>query len=201
MVILFGGSFDPVHSGHLLLIQKVIEKFKPDKFIVVPAYNGMCKQKCTFTGEFRLKLITKALSVLPKIISENIEISDYEIKQNRPVYTYETIEKLKPDALLVGGDLDYKKWKNFDEVIDVYTKKILVYPRNTSVQRIRSDKEIILDMPLSDISSSEIVNRLSQGKSIINYVPHSILKYIKEEYLSNCNRKPANSFEIESVYC
>lgn len=199
MVILFGGSFDPIHNGHVLLIQNVIEKFSPQRFIVVPAYHGMCKNRCNFSREFRFNSVQKALSELPDSILKNIEISDFELKQNRPVFTYETIEELKPDTLLIGSDLDYTKWKNFKNVIDAYIKQILIYPRNTFSPHPHSKKEIILNMPLLDVSSSEIISQLSRGESIKGFVPDSVLNYIEQEYLQNNREDSVPVRKIENV--
>lgn len=183
MKVLFGGSFDPIHLGHIYLIRKVIEKYKPEKFIIVPAYQSIGKRPHTFDCEFRLKLILKALSNLPEEIRKYIEVSDYELKQKRPVFTYETILNLKPNTLLVGADLNYTEWKFFYEVIDNYIDQIIVFPRNNYLISPRYRKEIIIDTQLLNFSSSVVREKLYFNESIKNLVSSSIRFDIEKKYL------------------
>jgi nicotinate-nucleotide adenylyltransferase len=185
MKILFGGSFDPIHIGHLTLIKEVIKKYSPDSFVIVPAYQSIRKPNHIFDAEFRRKLINKAIMDLPKSIMTCIEISDFEILQKRAVYTYETIEALKPDTMLIGGDLNYTKWKYFNEVIDKSIHHVLIFPRNNVPVNSYSSKDIILDLPESKVSSSEIIKRLLLRKSITGLVPDSILENIEQKYFEN----------------
>jgi nicotinic acid mononucleotide adenylyltransferase len=105
--------------------------------------------------------------------------------QKRAVYTYETIETLKPDTMLIGGDLNYTKWKYFKEVIDKSIHHVLIFPRNNVPVNSYSSKDIILDLPESKVSSSEIIKRLLLRKSITGLVPHSILENIEQKYFEN----------------
>jgi len=180
MKILFGGSFDPFHLGHLAIIKGVIEKFSPEKFIIVPSNASMSKIKYTFPPDIRLKFIISSLSGLPPEISNSIEISEYELRQERPVYSYETIGELKPDALLLGGDHDYTKWKNYTEVIEPCIKLFLVYPRDGNPKNSRNKKEIILDLPGHSISSMEIIERLYANEKIDQMVHHSIANELEQ---------------------
>ncbi|MEM3373456.1 MAG: nicotinate-nicotinamide nucleotide adenylyltransferase [Candidatus Anstonellales archaeon] len=186
MKILFGGSFDPIHLGHIYIIRKVIELYKPEKFIIVPAYQSVGKKSYLFDCEFRLKLILKALSELPVEIKKCIEISDYELKQRKPVYTYETILNIKPNTLLVGADVKYTQWKFFNEIIDNYIDMFIVFPRYKQINNPRYNKEIIFDSRLIDNSSTEIKKKLYLHERINNYVPHLITtdieRYFHEYY-------------------
>lgn len=184
MKILFGGSFDPIHIGHINLICKVIEKYKPKKFIIVPAYQSIGKRTHAFDCEFRLKLILKALSHLPVEIKKYIEISDYELKQRRPVFTYETVLHLKPNVLLVGADINYTRWKFFYEIIDNYINQIIVFPRYSNFISPRQRKEIIVDNQLLNFSSSEIRNKLYLKESIESLVPTAIRYDIENYFLA-----------------
>lgn len=180
MRILFGGSFDPFHLGHLSIIKGVIEKFNPYKFILVPANASMSKIKYIFPPELRLDFIIKSMSDLPTDIKSCIEISDYELRQGKPVYTFETITELQPDTLLVGGDHDYTKWKSYIEIIEPAIKQFLIYPRNNNPENPRSVKEVILDLPPFRISSMEIIEKMYKGESINGLVHHSIIGEIEQ---------------------
>lgn len=176
MKILFGGSFDPFHLGHLAVVKRVIEKFSPEKFIIVPANMSMSKISYIFPPEFRLMIIKKSLSDLPPAISGCIEISEFELQQERQVYTYETIAELKPDTLLIGGDHDYTKWKKYSEVIEPCIKQFLIYPRNNNPKYPRSEKEIILDLPGYNISSMEVIEKIYSNQKFNHLVHPSVVK-------------------------
>jgi nicotinate-nucleotide adenylyltransferase len=185
MKILFGGSFDPFHLGHLSIIKGVIEKYNPGKFFIVPANQSMSKIKYVFPPGLRLKMIEKSLSDLPNEMRNCIEISDFELIQDKPVYTYETVAALKPDTLLIGGDHNYAKWKNFSEIIEPSVKQFLIYPRNNNPKSPRSVKEIILDLPEFQISSMEVIEKLYSSQRLNQLVHHSIVKELEQYRLEN----------------
>ena len=198
MKILFGGSFDPIHIGHLAIIRGVIEKYHPEKFFLVPARQSMSKIEYVFPPEFRLELIKKSLSDLPDHITCCIEMSLYEINQNRHVYTYETIDFLKPDYLLIGGDHDYTRWKNFHEAIYPSIKKFLVYPRHGIPAKPRGEKEVVLNLKSYDVSSMQIITKLRNRDKINHLVSPTALKAIEGFQLNlTASSKP----EMKNLRC
>ena len=113
----FGGSFDPPHIGHEKIIQKALEKLDIDVLFVVPTYLNPFKKKFFAPPHLRYKWVKKLLLPYPKA-----KLIDYELKQNRPVPTIETIRYLQKNYplekiyLIIGADnLDtLHKWKDYE---------------------------------------------------------------------------------------
>ena len=158
-VILFGGSFDPIHKGHIEIINQTVNL--ADKVIVIPNYLNPLKNSFSAPAELRLKWLKESIN------NPKIEISDYELKQNKPCYTIDTIKHFKQFydkiSFIIGADnlstLD--KWKNIDELKKLV--EFIVVTRNNIP--IKGYKTINIDIP---ISSTEIRN----GK--FEYVPENI---------------------------
>ena len=113
-MILFGGSFDPIHLGHIEIIKKAS---KIDKVIVLPNYLNPLKEKFSAPANLRLKWIKKSIRNIP-----NVEVSDYEIKQNKPCYTIDTIKYFRQFydkiSFIIGADNleTLNRWKNIEEL-------------------------------------------------------------------------------------
>ena len=111
----FGGSFDPLHNGHLMLIAEALQSSKLDKLLLCPAFHAPLRsEKPLFPGEQRLEMLRSVCSERPEL-----ETFDHEIQQARTCYTYKTlleVRKIYPDAqihLLIGNDQFQKldQWK------------------------------------------------------------------------------------------
>ncbi len=115
----FGGSFDPVHIAHEVIVNEAIKELNIDKIVVVPTYLNPFKNSFHLEPRIREKLLRKVFFNNPKV-----DISDYEIKQNRAVYSIETIKYLKnlykasKIYLIIGADnmKDLDKWDSIDEL-------------------------------------------------------------------------------------
>ena len=175
-IAIFGGSFDPVHLGHIEVVKKALEDKDIDKVIIIPNYLNPLKNSFSAPPELRLKWLKKVFKNF-----ENAEVSDFEIKQNRPVYSIETINHYKPKYFIIGSDnlKTLHKWKDIDEIL----KKIefIVAKRgeidNNILKKYGIKKVIDIDIP---ISSTEIRN------CKFKYLPKKIEKEIKEFYGQNC---------------
>ena len=110
---IFGGSFDPIHKGHLEIIDRLSKMF--DKVIVLPNYQNPLKSNAT-PAKKRLEWLTKSIT------QNNVEISEFEINQNKPCYTIDTIKHFKQFydkiTFVIGADnlLTLDKWKKIDEL-------------------------------------------------------------------------------------
>ena len=115
----FGGSFDPVHIAHEAIVNEAIKELNIDKLVVVPTYLNPFKNSFHLEPKVREKLLKKVF-----LNNLKVDISDYEIKQNRAVYSIETIKYLKnlykPSKiyLIIGADnvKDLNKWDSIDEL-------------------------------------------------------------------------------------
>ena len=115
----FGGSFDPIHIAHEAIVNESIKELDIDKLVVVPTYLNPFKNSFHLEPRVREELLKKVFFENPKV-----DISDYEIKQNRAVYSIETIKYLKKlynaskIYLIIGADnlTNLHKWDSIDEL-------------------------------------------------------------------------------------
>lgn len=198
---IYGGTFDPIHTGHLIIADQTREILGLNKVVFLPNGNPPHK-KATKSNKFhRLNMIKIAIEDNPCF-----EVSDIEIKREEPSYTYNTVLELKEiynDELyfIIGADslINLHKWYNYQELIKLC--KFVVLPRvlenletnkNPSdflkdwiINVLKSDIErfIIIDFPMLEISSTIIRNNISNKKSIKYILPEKVIKYIYEENL------------------
>lgn len=175
---IFGGSFDPVHLGHIELVKKAL-KLNIDKLIIMPNYLNPLKHNFSAPPKLRLKWLREVFKNM-----QNVKVSDFEINQNRAVYTIETVKKFKPNYFIIGSDnlKTLEKWKSIDTLKNMV--EFVVATRGeideNLLQKYNIKKIIKVDVP---ISSTEIRN--CQFK----YLPKEIEKEIKEFYGQNCKNK------------
>ena len=165
--ILFGGSFDPIHKGHLEIINKLSKSGK--KVIVLPNYLNPLKHSFSAPAKLRLKWLKQTINI------PNVEISDYEIKQNKPCYTIDTIKHFKQFydkiSFVIGADnlATLDKWKNINELKKLV--EFIVITRDNIP--INGYKTIKVDIP---ISSTEIRN------GNFKYIPEQIKQEVINFY-------------------
>jgi nicotinate-nucleotide adenylyltransferase len=114
---LFGGSFDPPHTGHVEVVAKALSVLDIDKLIIVPAWRNPFKLSAVAEGEARYGWLKEIFAE-----TEKVEISDFEISMGRSVYTVETVKHYAPlyeeIYLIIGADNleSLKKWHAYDEL-------------------------------------------------------------------------------------
>ncbi|OHD84331.1 nicotinate (nicotinamide) nucleotide adenylyltransferase [Sulfuricurvum sp. RIFCSPLOWO2_12_FULL_43_24] len=114
---LYGGSFDPPHAGHVAVVTKALEVLSVDKVIIVPAWRNPFKPSVVADGAFRYEWLKEIFAPL-----EKVEISDFEITQEKSVYTIETVKHYTTQCdeiyLIIGADNLEKlpTWHSFDEL-------------------------------------------------------------------------------------
>lgn len=119
-ILVFGGSFDPVHKGHVAMLRKALSVIKPDAAHIVPAYQSPFKAKSPTPFKLRMQMAKAAFAPLGK----NLIFDDYELKRGGKTYSYQLVEYLRkryqnPEIyLLVGTDClnDLHAWKNPDYI-------------------------------------------------------------------------------------
>lgn len=181
---ILGGTFDPIHHGHLIIADQVLTALSLDEVRFMPNASPPHKSKRTSTtNEQRLKMIELAIQNHPRFQTETIEL----MREGKS-YTYDTMVLLKerePDAefyFIIGADMiDYlQQWNRIDELFDL-VKFVGVnrpgYKGNTEYPIIR------VEVPIIDVSSSLIREKIKNRESIRYLVPDAVLRFIKEHHL------------------
>jgi nicotinate (nicotinamide) nucleotide adenylyltransferase len=179
---LFGGTFNPLHNGHIAIARSVIEQGLADElWLMVTPCNPWKKGKQLLDDQLRYRMACDAVEGLDGIMA-----SDYEFKLPIPSYSADTLRHITSDyperrfILTIGAD----NWEKFDRWYDnryiLENFPIIVYPRTGSPVGELPEGVTLLDCPLIDISSTQIVNLIRQGKSIKKMVPATVAATIKE---------------------
>ncbi|RZW40695.1 MAG: nicotinate-nucleotide adenylyltransferase, partial [Flavobacteriaceae bacterium] len=182
---LYFGSFNPVHVGHMIIANHMVNNTDMDQLWMVVSPHNPLKQKKTLAKDYdRLHLLNLAIGDLT-----NIKASDIEFKLPKPSYTIDTmvyLEEKYPQhqfCLIMGGDnlASFHKWKNYEKLLENYP--IYVYRRpNYDLPEIASHENIILEeAPLLDISASFIRSQIRSKKSIKYLVPDKVYEYLLED--------------------
>ena len=183
---IFGGSFNPIHTGHIALARQLREAAGLDEvWLMVSPQNPLKQQAALLDDDLRLQMAKAALADEPFI-----EVSDYEFHLPRPSYTWNTLQALKDDypdrefVLLIGGDNweSFAHWYRADDIIRNY--QLIVYPRRGSDIDLTSlpSTVTVIEAELLDISSTDIRRRVRRHQSIKGMVPDSILDAVTEHY-------------------
>ncbi len=185
--IIYGGLFDPVHLGHIVIAREAYRKINPKKIIWIPSAAPPHRKVDGIPARQRKKM----LEHLFRDIGE-YEVSSVELDKEHSGYTSETIKifsRRYPQEkiyLLIGIDeaINFKKWKNWEYIL----KKVsLIIGKRDNINGSIPDEvksgAVILDNPLVDISSSWLRERLKEGKSVEKYLPDNLDEYIKERGL------------------
>ncbi len=181
---LFFGSFNPVHNGHLIIANYILEYTDLEQIFFVVSPQNPFKQKASLLEDYhRLALVREAIGETRKY-----HACDIEFKMPKPSYTIDTLTYLKekyPDkefSLIMGSDnlKNFHKWKNSQQIIDNHM--LYVYPRpNFDVSEFKEVKNItIIDAPLMEISSTFIRKAIKEKKDIRFFMPETAWKYLKE---------------------
>jgi len=183
-----GGSFDPIHFGHLLMAQSAVEALKLDVVFFVPAFCSPFKTRQALPDA------SKRLVMVKEAIKGNsaFKLYDGELRREQVSYTIDTLKELKlkyPQSkffLLMGADnlRTFHRWKEPQSILNIASLVVLNrpgfdknYPKRWPFLKI--------NMPAVDISSSDIRQRLKLKKSIWYLTPKAVIRYIKRYRLYN----------------
>lgn len=196
---LFGGSFNPIHVGHLIASRAVAEQLRLDKVCLIPAAVPPHRMpKSLAPPEHRLAMVRLAIQGEPLF-----DVSDFEIRRTGPSYTVLTVEEFQrqsgPDVQLfwiIGADSlpELANWYQSGRLVDLCQIVTAARPgwdqidtaalaRHFSPGQVERLKAGILPTPRIDISASEIRRRVAQGLSIRYMVPDAVADYMAEHGL------------------
>ncbi len=175
----FGGNFDPVHTGHLILANDALNLLALEKVLFVPAWKAPLKNDITSASfKDRYNMLKLATSK-----EDSFEVLDLESKRKGISYSYDTLkelfEKEKSLCLLIGEDrainfTEWHKWEKILQIVDVFVLK-----RNCKSQKYPKELKT-LNSRIIEISSTEIREKIKNGKPVDFLLPKVVLDYIKE---------------------
>ena len=182
---LFFGSFNPIHIGHLILANYILENSDMDElWFVVSPQNPFKDKKSLLTDHNRLDMVQLAVKNYPKMRASNVEFS-----LPKPSYTIDTLTYLKEKypnysfALIMGEDnLDsLPKWKNAEKLMSEY--QIIVYPRTFEGEKkdseyLQHENISIVNAPIIEHSATEIRNMIKEGKNVRPMLPPEVFEYL-----------------------
>lgn len=193
---ILGGTFNPIHNGHISIALKVCEKFSLDKVLFMPNKIPPHKNsKDILNEDIRLEMINRAICDY-----SSLGVEEYELNKDTTSYTYESLEYLDRNYkgselfFIIGSDsfLDFEKWQKINRVFRSAT--IIVYLREEKhkeeIFKLRDyykeiysgSIEIFLDK-IIDVSSTEIRNKILNNEDISSLVPESVYDFIKSKNL------------------
>ena len=182
---IFGGSFNPIHTGHIALAKSLCDMAELDEvwFMVSPMNPFKKTATDLLDDHLRLEMVEKALEKEPQL-----KACEYEFRLPKPSYTWHTLQAISQEftdiefTLLIGGDnwAAFDKWYHHEDILAHYP--IVVYPRQGSSVGKVPEGVTIVETPLLNISSTEIRQRIKEGKSIKGMVPESIEELVKRNY-------------------
>ncbi len=200
---IMGGTFNPIHNGHLAIAERAREQFLLEKVLFIPSGVPYMKDlQAVLPVETRCEMTTAAIAGKPYFELSDIEAAD--AAQGKNTYTYETLQKLRtanPDAayyFILGADslYDMEHWKNPDLIFRYCTVLAAVRGEETEtslrkelagqIQYLQEKYHAsiaMLKMEGMELSSTQIRRCIREGKSIQKMVPEAVASYIQKRHL------------------
>lgn len=183
---IYGGSFNPIHNGHIALARHLLHEAELDEiWFVVSPQNPFKVQQQLLADDKRLRLVRQALAPYPQLVA-----SDFEFSLPRPSYMWHTLQGMSaqwPDRelhLIIGADnwLCFDRWYHADDIRRTYP--IIIYPRqgyNITAADLPQGVRLV-NTPLYNVSSTEIRADIAAGRDISGKVPCTILSEVEKEF-------------------
>ena len=206
-VALFGGTFDPVHLGHTACVQHLVENMDFSEVVLIPTgQNPLKVDRVPASKEDRLKMLELAV----QDYEGQITVDEYEMMQNAPSYSFDTLQRYQENHLpeelflVMGIDTftDFDKWKNFEQIIGMTNLLVVsrppyrrpfgvedlpkgLQPHISSYDRgfalLNSGRTIeFVTIKTEDISSTDIRKKLKAGKNLTSLIDMNVERYILE---------------------
>lgn len=182
---LYFGSFNPIHNGHLMLAQYMLNFGGVDEvWFVVSPQNPFKQDKTMAHAEDRVEMVRRAISQSP-----SMKVCAIELSLPTPSYTANTLDELRKNypgkewVIIMGGD-NVPGLPRWHRAADILQHRILVYPRPGYERKAIDGSDIMYtDAPMIDISSTLLRDWVMEGKSIEHYVAHDVAEYIEQKGL------------------
>lgn len=193
MIGLYGGTFDPIHNGHLHVARQLLTSGRISKVLLIPAGEPQLKTPPQATGEQRIEMCRLAIADSSKSADLAIEVSDIELNRSGPSYAIDTVtELIKADpkeefAWIIGSDAFRRvdQWHESARLQDLISFIVIERPSNEDKREDVDDTEEFasVDIDALSISSTEIRARIARGESVDSLVSPTVRKFIRENGL------------------
>lgn len=180
---ILGGTFDPPHLGHLIIAEEVRLALKLGEIWFIPSYTPPHKDKAKTAAKHRMNMLKLAIKN-----NSSFQMNTIEVERLGKSYTFDTMEALNNDFpenefyFIIGADMvEYlPNWNRVDELINLVNFVGVGRPgyKLDSAYSVRT-----VDIPMIDISSTFIRNRLAKNQTVNYLVPETVYAYIKEKQL------------------
>lgn len=185
---LFFGSFNPIHIGHLIIANTIVEQTDTDQtWFVVSPHNPFKSSKSLLHEFDRMDMVEKAI-----YDNDNLRACDVEFNMPRPNYTIDTLAYLSAKYprhkfhLIIGEDnlKNFHKWKNHEAILEYYGLYVYPRPDADAPESIKNHPNVrMVEAPLLNISATYIRRAIKAGRSIRYIVPEDVENYIKGKKL------------------
>jgi len=199
MIGIFGGSFDPVHLGHLKTAKSIKKELNFERLFLLPCHDPVHKNSLHYSPKQRLEMLNLAIKDYP-----SLEIDTREINREGNSYMIDTLADLaeefkgKAICLIIGMDsfLSFKTWKKWDEFARLV--HLIILPRNTDglVEKNLETFDVALDKSdlnisssgllyfsnseLINISSTDIRGKIASNQNLDGLMPSSVIKFLQK---------------------
>ena len=212
-IVLFGGTFDPVHNGHIAIAQAAADAFDPQKIIVLPAGNPYQRGRMPLArASDRVAMLSMAMG----LGATKVVIDKRELHRTGPTYTFDTLRELRqelgekvPFIWLIGSDAFAKldTWKDWSILFELTQFAVVMRPNDaplefsasaelksvistriclansTDIEQSPAGCVVLLNTTPPNVSSTDIRSRLQQGAAIRGLLPNTVCDYIEQHRL------------------
>lgn len=190
MIGIYGGTFDPIHNGHLHVIRQLLQSRRLERIIVIPAGDPQLRDRPIASASDRLEMCRRAIVELGPL-ADRVEVDAIECERDRPSFAIETVEALmatlpgKEFAWIIGSDA-YRRidqWHQSERLQEMISFIVIERPEPVS-----HDSDVFEDFESEDInalniSATEIRGRIRRGEEFSALVPAAVRTYIESKGL------------------
>lgn len=181
---LFFGSFNPIHVGHLIIANTMLQKADVDEVWLVVSPQNPLKERGTLLADYH------RLAMARRAVDDNYRLKVCDIEMHLPIPSYTVVtlaalEEKHPDrefCLVMGSDnlQTFERWRNYEYILEHY--RLLVYPRPGSEHcKLASHPSVtMVDVPMMDISSSYIREQIRERRDVRYLLTEPVYKYLTE---------------------
>lgn len=177
---IFGGTFDPIHNGHLHLIKSILDLERFERLVIVPAGDPWQKET-EASSKQRLEMLELAIAGV------GVEISNCELNRVGPSYAIDTVKELRDESpaeqytWVLGSDAFAKieTWHKIEELVELVDFLVVVRPGSSSPTPSLKMRFEIIELGALDISATAIRKKIATRQSVAELVPDQVWQYIK----------------------